>query len=97
MSIYFYFFILLLFVCCCLLYSFFFLFCWLLMLMLFCCLFVCCCCLFFVKHNYNLSSISEAVSSQPVWWHYLSLTVPDKLKYPNDGFLFIDGGGNHSP
>ncbi|XP_041364664.1 autocrine proliferation repressor protein A-like [Gigantopelta aegis] len=40
---------------------------------------------------------TEAVSSQPIWWHYLSMTVPDKLKFPNDGFLFIDGGGNHSP
>ncbi|XP_045213280.2 autocrine proliferation repressor protein A-like [Mercenaria mercenaria] len=34
------------------------------------------------------------LQSQPIWWHYLSVTVPDKLDLQNAGFLFIDGGSN---
>lgn len=34
------------------------------------------------------------LQSQPVWWHYLSVTVPDKLDLGKAGFLFIDGGHN---
>ncbi|KAL4239703.1 hypothetical protein ACF0H5_000507 [Mactra antiquata] len=36
------------------------------------------------------------LQSQPVWWHYLSVTVPDKIDLQNAGFLFIDGGSNHN-
>jgi hypothetical protein len=44
--------------------------------------------LFFLLH------IPAAVSDRPVWWHYLSITVPDVIKYPN-AVLFIDGGSNN--
>ncbi|KAK7112150.1 autocrine proliferation repressor protein A-like [Littorina saxatilis] len=37
---------------------------------------------------------SEATLDRPVWWHYLSVTVPDNIKYQN-AVLFIDGGSNH--
>ncbi|XP_041363192.1 autocrine proliferation repressor protein A-like [Gigantopelta aegis] len=39
--------------------------------------------------------LSDKISNHAIWWHYLSMVVPDKLKYPNDCFLFIDGGSNH--
>lgn len=48
---------------------------------------------------YNINMTSQTwkpdLQSQPVWWHYLSVTVPDKLDLNNAGFLFIDGGSNH--
>lgn len=47
---------------------------------------------------YNLNMTSQTwkpdLQSQPVWWHYLTITVPDKLDLNNAGFLFIDGGSN---
>ncbi|XP_052266498.1 autocrine proliferation repressor protein A-like isoform X2 [Dreissena polymorpha] len=33
--------------------------------------------------------------SQPVWWHYLSVTVPDKILIKGAGFLYITGGSNN--
>ncbi|XP_041364388.1 autocrine proliferation repressor protein A-like [Gigantopelta aegis] len=41
--------------------------------------------------------LTEELTDHPIWWHYLSMTVPDKLIYPNDCYLYIDGGSNHSP
>lgn len=47
---------------------------------------------------YNINMTSQTwksdLQSQPVWWHYLSVTVPDKLDLNNAGFLLIDGGSN---
>ncbi|WAQ96729.1 APRA-like protein [Mya arenaria] len=49
---------------------------------------------------YNINMTSQTwkpdIQSQPVWWHYLSVTVPDKLDLGNAGFLFIDGGSNNN-
>jgi len=36
----------------------------------------------------------ETFSTRPIWWHYLSIVVPNKITRPNSGLLFIDGGTN---
>ncbi|XP_061192028.1 autocrine proliferation repressor protein A-like [Saccostrea echinata] len=37
---------------------------------------------------------TEAVTDQPVWWHYLTVTIPDKINYTQAAFMLIDGGSN---
>nr|KAG5691328.1 hypothetical protein BaRGS_014027 [Batillaria attramentaria] len=51
----------------------------------------------YTLYNINMTSQtwkSTAVLDRPVWWHYLSVTVPDVIKY-KAAVLFIDGGSNH--
>lgn len=36
----------------------------------------------------------ETVSDSPIWWHFLSITIPDNLTRPDSGFMVIDGGNN---
>ncbi|KAH3871998.1 hypothetical protein DPMN_035212 [Dreissena polymorpha] len=36
------------------------------------------------------------LQSQPVWWHYMVVTVPDKILIKGAGFLFIGGGSNEN-
>jgi PhoPQ-activated pathogenicity-related protein len=38
--------------------------------------------------------LDETVSDRPIWWHYLCVTVPDKITKPDAGLLLIDGGSN---
>ncbi|XP_064605796.1 autocrine proliferation repressor protein A-like [Liolophura sinensis] len=38
---------------------------------------------------------SDDVVTHPIWWHYLSVTIPDEVELKNTAFLFIDGGSNH--
>lgn len=38
--------------------------------------------------------LDETVSTRPIWWHYLCISVPRKFVRPNSAFLFIDGGHN---
>lgn len=38
--------------------------------------------------------LDETVVSNPIWWHYLCITRPDKLTRPDAGFMLIDGGSN---
>ncbi|CAF4130145.1 unnamed protein product, partial [Rotaria magnacalcarata] len=38
--------------------------------------------------------IDERFSSRSIWWHYLCITVPNRLTRPNTAFLLIDGGSN---
>ncbi|CAF4591001.1 unnamed protein product [Rotaria sp. Silwood2] len=33
-------------------------------------------------------------SSQPIWWHYMIITVPRTFRRPHIAFIFIDGGDN---
>lgn len=44
----------------------------------------------------DFSADSQAKS---LWWHYLSVIVPDNLKFKNNGSLWITGGsqGNGVP
>ncbi|XP_071129143.1 autocrine proliferation repressor protein A-like [Mytilus edulis] len=30
----------------------------------------------------------------PIWWHYLAITIPDKIVYKDAAFMLIDGGSN---
>lgn len=36
----------------------------------------------------------DSVSSRSVWWHYLVVTVPDKVEYPEHSLLYITAGYN---
>jgi hypothetical protein len=42
-------------------------------------------------------SFLASYSSQPIWWHYMVITVPKVLKRPNVAFLSIGGGSNKNP
>jgi PhoPQ-activated pathogenicity-related protein len=37
--------------------------------------------------------MNESWVQNPVWWHFVSITVPDKLTRPDAAMLVIDGGG----
>ena len=34
------------------------------------------------------------MSSRSIWWHYLVVTVPDKVEYPEHSLLYITAGYN---
>ena len=36
----------------------------------------------------------ESISDRPIWWHFLCVTIPDKITKPDIAFLLIDGGSN---
>ena len=36
----------------------------------------------------------ETVTKNPIWWHYLCITVPHQLTRPDTAFMLIDGGSN---
>ncbi|CAF0973466.1 unnamed protein product [Adineta ricciae] len=38
--------------------------------------------------------LNESFTDHPIWWHYLCITVPNKLTRPNSAFMIIDGGHN---
>ena len=38
--------------------------------------------------------MDESYVKNPVWWHYVVLTVPDKITRPKAGIVIIDGGKN---
>jgi hypothetical protein len=48
------------------------------------------------QHN-NFVLCIESYSTQPIWWHYMIITVPKVLKHPNNAFLLIGGGHNSDP
>ena len=37
---------------------------------------------------------AEKDSSQPVWWHYMYVVVPDVIKHPEASFLYVSLGSN---
>ena len=39
--------------------------------------------------------VTEATTNHPIWWHYLSIIVPDVIKY-KQAVVFIDGGSNNN-
>ncbi|CAF1377561.1 unnamed protein product [Adineta steineri] len=39
--------------------------------------------------------LDDTFSSRSIWWHYLCITVPNKLIRPNTAFLFMDQGSNN--
>jgi PhoPQ-activated pathogenicity-related protein len=38
--------------------------------------------------------LDETIVKNPIWWHYLCITIPDKLTRLDAGLLLIDGGSN---
>ncbi|UJR29021.1 hypothetical protein I4U23_010238 [Adineta vaga] len=36
----------------------------------------------------------SSFSTQPIWWHYLTITVPKVIRRSKTAFLLIDGGSN---
>ena len=45
----------------------------------------------------NLTSqkwLDETIVSNPIWWHFLCVTIPDKIIRPDAAFLLIDEGYN---
>lgn len=38
--------------------------------------------------------LKETFSSRSIWWHYMCITIPNKITRPKSGVLFIDGGSN---
>ncbi|KAL3877091.1 hypothetical protein ACJMK2_034846 [Sinanodonta woodiana] len=50
----------------------------------------------YIVYIYNMTSQKwkdESILDHPVWWHYLTITIPDKVVF-DSAFLFIDGGYN---
>ncbi|KAL3877092.1 hypothetical protein ACJMK2_034847 [Sinanodonta woodiana] len=50
----------------------------------------------YTMYTYNMTSQKwkdESILDHPVWWHYLTITIPDKVVF-DSAFLFIDGGSN---
>jgi len=48
-------------------------------------------------HYLNMTSqrwYDETFTSQPLWWHYLVIHVPNVVRYPDSGFLFVGEGSN---
>ncbi|CAF0982013.1 unnamed protein product [Adineta steineri] len=39
--------------------------------------------------------LDETYSSRPIWWHYLCITVPNKITRPNSAYMLIDQGSNN--
>lgn len=53
----------------------------------------------FVLNMTSQTWLTAKDSSQPVWWHYLTIMVPDTVLYSDSAFLYITGGSNrdHTP
>lgn len=48
-------------------------------------------------HILNMTSQkwqNESIVANPIWWHYLCITIPDKLEITDAAVLWIDGGKN---
>ncbi|XP_035694841.1 autocrine proliferation repressor protein A-like, partial [Branchiostoma floridae] len=41
--------------------------------------------------------LTEDEVDRPIWWHFLTVVIPDNMTYPDAGFLFIDGDNNDHP
>ena len=44
-----------------------------------------------------LLKIKEKVTTNPIWWHFLSVTVPDKVTRESGAFIYVEGGSNNNP
>eukprot|EP00058_Branchiostoma_floridae_P004655 XP_002590143.1 hypothetical protein BRAFLDRAFT_90877 [Branchiostoma floridae] len=41
--------------------------------------------------------LSEDDVDRPIWWHFLTVTIPDNMSHPEAAFLYIDDGDNDNP
>jgi PhoPQ-activated pathogenicity-related protein len=51
-------------------------------------------------HVLNLTSqkwLDETIVVNPIWWHYLTICIPDVITRPDAAFVLIDGGSNTVP
>uniref|UniRef100_A0A2C9KY60 Uncharacterized protein n=1 Tax=Biomphalaria glabrata TaxID=6526 RepID=A0A2C9KY60_BIOGL len=51
----------------------------------------------YVVYILNMTSqkwMTEAETSKPLWWHFVSVIIPNTLNYTETVFLYIDGGDN---
>ncbi|XP_071814824.1 autocrine proliferation repressor protein A-like [Apostichopus japonicus] len=48
----------------------------------------------FVINMTSQAWMTENVTSQHIWWHYLIVTIPDVIEMPDVGFLYVTGGSN---
>ncbi|KAI8796905.1 autocrine proliferation repressor protein A [Biomphalaria glabrata] len=51
----------------------------------------------YVVYILNMTSqkwMTEAETSKPLWWHFVSVIIPNTLNYTETAFLYIDGGDN---
>jgi PhoPQ-activated pathogenicity-related protein len=37
----------------------------------------------------------ESFVTKSIWWHVMGVAIPHDIRFPDAGFLFIDGGGNN--
>ncbi|KAK3579247.1 hypothetical protein CHS0354_033324 [Potamilus streckersoni] len=50
----------------------------------------------YTMYTYNMTSQKwkdERFVDRPIWWHYLTVTIPDKMVF-DSAYLLIDGGSN---
>jgi PhoPQ-activated pathogenicity-related protein len=48
----------------------------------------------FILNMTSQKWLDETYVTNPIWWHYLCVTVPDKVTRPDASFILIDGGAN---
>ncbi|KAL5496935.1 hypothetical protein EMCRGX_G013313 [Ephydatia muelleri] len=51
----------------------------------------------YTSYYINMTSqtwLSASEVTRSVWWHYLVITIPDKVQYTDTGFIYITGGSN---
>ncbi|XP_078610553.1 autocrine proliferation repressor protein A-like isoform X2 [Branchiostoma floridae x Branchiostoma japonicum] len=41
--------------------------------------------------------LTEEEVSRPIWWHFLTVTIPDNITHPEAGFMFIEQDDNENP
>ena len=52
-------------------------------------------CTFHVLNMTSLKWLTEEFSDKPIWWHYLTIIVPDKVLVSDTAFVWVDQGSNH--
>lgn len=49
----------------------------------------------FILNMTSQKWLDETLVQNPIWWHFLCVTVPDQIIRPDAAFLLIDGGDNN--
>ena len=50
---------------------------------------------FYVLNMTSQKWLNESIVVNPIWWHFLSITVPNKITRGDAALLYIDGGNNN--
>ncbi|XP_072027742.1 autocrine proliferation repressor protein A-like [Amphiura filiformis] len=54
----------------------------------------------YTVYTINMTSqkwLTDNDSDRSIWWHYLMVTIPDEVRYPDAAYMYITGGGNGGP